>query len=1027
MLSLNDVYDLVTLLKFCSLNLGWKIEEDYFEDVDELTFDYTPEDLGMNPDDFSKIRKFRQLRPLVEDQPWGIFAVDFESKRLDVTALRKILHGLLPHHNTFEQKTWKCNHLLFLCFWGESIYRTIGFIAFEKKTVGLPTMKALYCTPKIEDRIHLENFISRIEHLAWPVDLSDSDSWVSKWHEAFTGPKGQVIRDVQLLTQCLAEKAQSISTTIESMFKIENSQGSINRLYHRFSCALNIELSHKDFADMYAQTLVYGLFSARCMNPKMETLNPSSAIACVPNTNPLLKQLLFECVSPTGEMHFDELEVSDLIDLLNNMDVKSILADFNRQTGYGKEDPVVYFYERFLDIYEKEQKKRRGVYYTPTPVVEFMVRAVSYFLKNDYSCPKGFCENSVSILDPATGTGTFLRRIIFEINDEFKKADNDNKGIADSVWTDYVKSSLLKRLYGFEFMMAPYAVAHMKLAMALKDTGYEFPLNHRLQVYLANALINSDTSPSPVIIEDPLYKESSYAAAVKKSEIDVIIGNPPYRTDSENKDSWIMQLMEDYKKEPDSQERLKERNPKVINEDSVKFIRFAQEVLKSRDNAIIAYITPHSYTDNLTFRGMRWVLLNSFDAIYILDLHGNVMSRESSESGERDENIFDIQQGVCISLFIKNQKKYNRPAQIFYSDLYGSRNKKYEYLVKTKFEAIAWKRIIPEEPNYFFKPKDLSQKSSYDKGLSLSEIFPISIGGIKTHDDAALVSTNPFDTGFDQPYDYRPFDVQHINYDLSKVKRGRYEVMKHFLGHPNLGLVINRQVVTDNWSHIQIVENMIDNRLHYSHKGIPVVCPMYLYDDAGNKKANINADLMHAFETATDLVFSEELTDVSERFDIRDLFDYSYAILNSTAYRAKYATLLSINFPRVPLPPGKKQFLTMAGIGSRLRNLHMMKTEVPNSLGICFIGEGNRDITRIRYLNDVLEINNTQSFIGIRDDLWNFYFGGYHGLQKWFKDRRGTKMTENDITHVITVFNIFEITQNIMGELDVLLVEYGLI
>jgi predicted helicase len=450
-----------------------------------------------------------------------------------------------------------------------------------------------------------------------------------------------------------------------------------------------------------------------------------------------------------------------------------------------------------------------------------------------------------------------------------------------------------------------------------------------------------------------------------------------------------MHLMEDYKKEPVTLERLKERNSKVVNDDYVKFLRFAQEVLKSEAHAIVAYVMPHSYTDNLTFRGMRWCLLQEFDAIYILDLHGNVMSRESTTFDERDENIFDIQQGVCVSFFIKDGSRVGEDALIFYADKFGSREAKYNFLQSTSFSDIDWTPIKPVAPHYFFKPKDLSLAGVYNTGIRLSDLFPTYIGGIKTHSDATLVSKTTFDTGYDQLYDYRPFDVQHINYDLTKVERHRNEVMKHFVGHWNIGLVMDRQVVTDNWSHIHITHNMIDNRVHYSRKGIPVECPLLIYNEKNVASPNVDKAYIPVFEEVTGLTFSDALTDEENYFDVLDLFDYCYGILNSQAYRDKYKSLLSIDFPRVPVPTSLDFFDGIVSLGRELRKLHMFESVVDNVLEISFIGDGDRVVSSLRYdpTQERVFINRAQHFSNVRPELWGFYFGGYNGLQKWFKEK----------------------------------------
>ena len=1017
---LQDVHDLGTLLKYCSSKLNWPIEEDWFDDLDNLVYDFSASDLGIKDEEFVRISSLKQLRPLVDDQPWGIFAVDFTGERLEISVLRRIIRSLVPNHRNIEFKTWDYEKLLFLCLWGTTEFRTVGFVAFDDNGRSLPVIKTLYCTPRLEDRVHLENFETRISVLSWP-DIDDKASWISNWSRFFAPAHRQVISDTIALTEILASTALSISSALKNSFVIETEDGFAHRLYQRFNDALRIELQQQDFVDMYAQTIVYGLFSARCMHPEVNPFSLESAIDCIPETNPLLKDLLLEYVAPDGSLRYDEFDICDLVEALNRTDIDCILMNFNRQTGYGKEDPIVYFYEKFLDIYEHEEKKRRGVYYTPTPAVNFIVRSISYILKTKFNCHDGFLDDSVSILDPATGTGTFLRSIILDVFSEYKKAH------ALQGWNAFVKNNLLTRLYGFEFMMAPYAVAHMKLAMTLKDTGYVFEPNHRLQVYLANALENGDNLSSFGDSVDPLVKESNYAALVRNSRINVILGNPPYRTDSINKGDWIMRLMEDYKKEPGQDTRLQERNPKVVNDDYVKFIRFAQEIIAKEDNAIIGYVTPHSFTENLTFRGMRWKLLHSFDYIYIFDLHGNVMSREDTDSSERDENIFDIQQGVCVCFFIKTSETTEKKASVFYSGLFGNRERKYQFLSTAKFEELSWQEVVPVAPYYFFKPKNLAESASYDSGIQLSSLFPNFLGGIKTHDDERLVSDMPFDSEYDQLYDYRPFDIKHINYDLTKVERPRTKIMANFVGHDNFGLVIDRQVVTDNWSHIQIVKHMIDNRLHYSHKGIPVLCPMFLFEPKTGQRPNVNLDELRRLAVNLTETFSPILTDDNDKFDMMDLFDYAYGILHSLSYRTRYKDLLSINFPKIPVPHNSSMFHRVIEIGGHLRKLHLLEMPIQNKLGIEFLGNGDNTVSCYRYANGKAYINRTQYFTNIREDIWDFCFAGYHGLQKWLKDRQQHVLSASDIEHVITVFNVFDQTEADMALLDTILEEYEVI
>lgn len=1006
---LQDVRDLKTMLQYCSNRLDWPIDEEWFEDVDDLVYDFSAADLGIKDEEFAKIKSLKQVRPLEYDQPWGIFAIDFIGDHIEVSALRRIIRKLIPSRNNIDFKTWDCNRILFLCFWGSPEFRTIGFVAFEDNGKTLPIIKTLYCTPRLEDRVHLENFESRISVLTWP-DINNGEDWIQNWSRFFAPAKGQVISDTLILTEVLANTALSISKALNEAYDIETEEGFTHQLFNRFNGALRIQLSEQDFIDMYAQTIVYGLFSARCMHPEVSPFTVETAIDCIPETNPLLRNLLREYFVPGGAMQFDELDIHELVDALNRTNIELILNDFNRQTGYSKEDPIIYFYEKFLDLYEHEERIRRGVYYTPIPAVNFIVHSIAYLLEKEFNCPTGFLCPAVSILDPATGTGTFLRSIILETYGEYKKL-HGTEG-----WNEYVTNDLLSRLFGLELMMAPYAIAHMKLALTLKETGYEFQQGRRLQVYLANTLELINRPNDSRDNSDPLIDESNKANLVRSKRINVVLGNPPYRKDSIHNGEWIMGLMTDYKHEPGCNERLNERNPKVINNDYVKFIRFAQELVSNEENAIVGFVSANSFTDNITFRGMRWSLLHSFDYIYIFDLHGNVMGRDNSDREEGDEPIFDNKLGICICFFVKTNSKTEKNAKVYYADMRGSREQKYQFLSAAHIKKLSWATVETTEPYYFFKPKNLKHSVSYNTGIQLSALFPKYLGGIKTHHDEILISKTPFNTGFDQLYDYRPFDIRHINYDRSKVERDRYDIMKHFLNHSNLGLVIDRQVVNDNWSHIQVVKNMIDNRLHRSNRGIPVVCPMYLYDDNGNVTPNIDAGELSRL--------SVNLVDTP---DILSVFDYCYGILHSSVYRAKYLDLLSIDFPRVPIPVGEDMFRLVVEVGAHLRKLHLFEIPISNRLDIAFNGNGDNVVGRIRYRNNCVYINRTQYFSNVREDIWDFCFAGYHGLQKWLKDHNGEALSQKDIQHLINVFNIFDYTESDMAKVDEILESYEII
>lgn len=580
---LRKVNDIESLMAYFSEKLGWAIDPDDYYDIDDITYDFEASDLGLKEEAFAKITSLKQLRPLVDNQRWGIFFVNFESNRFEVSALRKILSGLIPARRNSDHAVWDKKDLLFLCTWGERNKVTIGAAHFEDSEKGLPQIKMISCEPAVEDFTQINIFEQRLSKLAWPSDPADAEVWHDTWASAFTIRYRQTIQDSHTLTIRLAEEAQNIRNRILSTLEIEIANGYVHLLYNKFRETLVHDMTEQQFADMYAQTVVYGLFSARCMDETQDDFNAAEAVECIPNTNPFLKSLLQECLGSSNsksKLSFDELEVGNIVDLLLHTKTDSIIADFNRQTGGGREDPVIHFYEEFLSEYDKTQRVQRGVYYTPQPVVNFIVRAVDDILKENFGVVDGLASTdkkkikflrqskkrtdglfrnmvedekevpAIQILDPATGTGTFLRQTILQIYQNFCDArKGQSKDTIQAEWNAYVPEHLLPRINGFELMMAPYAVAHMKLAMILKDTGYKFDSDERLQVYLTNTLEKPGNSEAQLTLwEDPLAFESVSANAVKKNTgINVVIGNPPYSNNSINRNEWILDLIALYK------------------------------------------------------------------------------------------------------------------------------------------------------------------------------------------------------------------------------------------------------------------------------------------------------------------------------------------------------------------------------------------------------------------------------------------------------------------------------------------------
>lgn len=766
-MNIYDVKDFESILRYMAEKACWSIDFDYVEDIEDITYGFDAEDIGLKDEEFYKIKKMSMLRPLEENQNWGIFGIEFDSKHFEKSALKKILSGLIPRRKNKDHIVWNKKNLIFFCFWGMGTERTVGIAHFEENETGFQYIKINYCSLVIETKSNVKLFEDRLVKLQGLYDGS------CDWLEAFGNTYKQVINDTKTLTVELAEQAKNIKNRIMDTLKVESKNGYVHLLYEKFKNTLIHDLKESQFADMYAQTVVYGLFSARCMDKTENDFSAEDAIFNIPNTNPFLKNLMRECLGAenNSKLSFDELEIGNVVDLLLHTKISSIIKDFNRQTGGGKEDPVIHFYEEFLTQYDKTQKVEGGVFYTPKPVVDFMVNAVDELLKKEFGVVDGLMSTetknitiereslrriangyrtdiessikvpAIQILDPATGTGTFPQQIIYKIYDEFV---DSNKGKSETqiqeLWNKYVPKHLLPRLNGFEIKMAPYSVAHMKLAMVLAETGYKFESKQRLGIYLTNTLEEPGNSSNQMsFLKDSLASEATDANEVKKNKgINVVIGNPPYNEESINKNSWIMELMNIYKLEPNSKLKLQEKNSKSLNDDYIKFIRYAQHIMEN-NQGIIAYINPHGFTDGTIFRGMRWELMQEFSDIYILDLHGNANRFEKSPDGSKDENVFDIKQGVSINFFIKKNKKKNDKCNVYRADLYGLRVEKNKVLKNSSMYEIQWKKVKPIEPACLFLNQNIRNKGKYEEGFSVDELFGVYGTGILTKRDTLCI------------------------------------------------------------------------------------------------------------------------------------------------------------------------------------------------------------------------------------------------------------------------------------------------
>ncbi len=922
----------------------------------------------------------------------------------------------------------------------------------------------------------------------------------------------QTIRSSSKLAKLMAGKARLMANVIEKSLNYDDETGSRSNLKNQmlsFQQMLIHDINNRSFADIYAQTIAYGMFAARYHDPSLPTFSRIEAAELIPKSNPFLRKLFQDIAGFDLDQRLVWI-VDELVSIFLSTDVAKIMKSFGRSTKM--EDPIIHFYETFLAEYDKSLRKARGVWYTPQPVVNFIVRAVDDILKDEFGLSQGLADNSktkikvkvqsadrrhkggvtdfekevhkVQILDPATGTGTFLAETIKHIHAKFKGMEG--------MWPNYVKKDLIPRMNGFELLMASYAMAHLKMDMLLTETGYTPEDNQRFRIFLTNSLEEAHPDTN-TLFSSWLSDESNQANEVKRdTPVMVVMGNPPYSGESANKGDWIMNLMEDYKKEPGGKEKLKERNPKWINDDYVKFIRYGQYFIEKNGSGILAFINPHGYLDNPTFRGMRWNLLKTYDKIYTIDLHGNSKKKEVSPDGSPDVNVFDIMQGVSINFFIKTgKKKADDLGQVFHFDLFGKRETKYGFLLENSLKEIHYKLLPNVAPNYFFVNKDFGVQEEYDEGFKVNEIFPLNNVGIVTSRDSFVIdkeksvlekritdffeiskeelqqkynlkensswkiedvkrNAKEFDKSYIKPISYRPFDKKFIYYQDYFIERSRNEVMKQFLKNKNYGLSLCRQFKSGEDYQHSFISNLIIESSYVSNKTseITSVFPLYLYPETNGQTSieepservpNLNRETVDKIAKDLGLQFTNEKENTENTFAPIDILDYIYAVLHSPAYREKYKEFLKIDFPRIPYPMDRRKFHDLVVLGRQIRELHLLESPMVNNLITSYPISGANQVTKpyfeenyqiidgdtIAFINPVYEmgrvyINETQFFQEVPEVAWNFYIGGYQPAQKWLKDRKGRELDFDDVLHYQKMIVALTETDRLMKEVDMI-------
>lgn len=847
------------------------------------------------------------------------------------------------------------------------------------------------------------------------------------------------IKTASQLAELMAHKAKLLAQTIEQALLQDKENKEESSLYDQFKAFKEIlihDISEKNFADVYAQTITYGLFTARYHDPTLPTFSRIEAYNLLPKSNPFLKKLFGYLAGLEVDKRIEWI-ADDLIQVFLACDVTKMLNTYDYKQY---KDPIVHFYEDFLEKYDPVQRKAMGVWYTPIPVVNFMVQALDHILKKHFNLPKGLADNSkvkvkikqtskgeggydeiekefhrVQLLDPATGTGTFLAQVVDYIHQKMQTQQG--------MWQGYVQDHLLPRINGFEILMASYAIAHLKLDLLLQKTGFKYSDNQRLQVYLTNSLEEpQDDRHTP--FAKWLSDEANEANHIKReTPVMCVLGNPPYAISSNNKGKWIESLVADYKKE------LNEKSFNSLSDDYVKFIRYGEKFIEKNGAGVLAYISNNSFLDGIVFRRMREKLLKTFDSIYIIDLHGNSKKKETAPDGSKDENVFNIMQGVSINLFVKHNpysdKKEKPLANVFHYDLWGKRAEKFAFLEENSLETISWTSLQMKDPNYFFVPKDFSLQEEYNKGFSVTELFNKYSSGVQTHDDKNLVAFTEFNNENNQRYSYKPFDFRYINYDLDKVERHRFQIMKHFLyEEKNLGLCLMRSLVnTNELKSVFVTDNIIDKNLYGFQT---YVFPLYLYLEGEGafvgqteRIANFNKAVVQKIEAS--------LSDITKGNSLQplQLFDYVYAVLHHPTYRERYKEFLKIDFPKIPYP-NAETFVQMVSLGKQLRELHLLESPCLDNPTVTYPIAGDNCIEKPHITNLSpseatslrVYINDTQYFDNVPLSAWEFYIGGYQPAQKWLKDRKGHVLDFDDILHYQKMILALEKTAELMTKID---------
>ena len=891
------------------------------------------------------------------------------------------------------------------------------------------------------------------------ANIQDTPEKVERLLEHFLNAGHIPITSPEVLARHLARRTRELQTQIATTLTDENSQ--IYGMFTAFRELLIATLTPDDFADMYAQTLAYGLFAARCTLPNATNFSRHTAAEALPRSNPFLAQLFYHVASPRLETNVTYI-LDDIATLLGNVPTELLRTAFTARNRL--EDPVIHFYETFLAEYDPQRRVDRGVYYTPPQVISYIVRSVDSLLKTELNRPAGLADDDTLILDPATGTGGFLLAVLEHI----RASVTDTYGTGE--WTQYINARLVKRLFGFELLVAPYTIAHLKLSLFLQAQGWR--ADERLRIYLTNTLEQPQEMQESLPFAEFITDEANAALSVKRDEpLLVILGNPPYQRHSANPSriggnlTFVGELIEDYRQLDG--EPLGEDTSKALQDDYVKFIRWAQWRIDKNGEGVIGYIVNNNFLDASTARGMRQNLLISFNAIYVLNLHGSNRRMEAAPEATNDENVFDILQGVTIMLCVK-QRSNPAPAKTYYTDIWGSRDKKYNILSNTDVQVTEWCELQPTSPYYLFVPQATDHSTEYEEGWKTTDIFQSSSIGIvtardkltihrtaekvrETVSDFALLSVDEARQKYNlrkdtqdwkvhlaqadirnhpnrdhhvQPMKYRPFDTRWTYYTGESRGfhcRPRPENMPHLLGE-NIALCVCRIVKSPMWQHALITDEITENcYISNTTSESGHVFPLYYPNPeelglATERSLNFKPVFLTALSEALALPQTAPFN-LREGISPEEILAYIYAVLYSPIYRQRYYDFLKYDFPRIPMPQGIDQFRTLATLGQRLINWHLLK-DVQIPAVHRFEGEGDGVIARVRYEDGKVWINPTQHFTDVPEKVWEYEIGAYQVCEKWLKDRHGEVLSHAEVRQYRAILVAIAETLGIIDEID---------